>query len=313
MTAGKFGWLGAACAAVVFAAAGPAYSVETGPVAASRSNSAPPAVSARGDSSASAADAQEMEEAALEGFDEGVEPAPTQPVIQLEWSGNPGAYEESLQRRNLNPLFVEARQQIGKQELVAAKQVDAARMWANLESFIDLLLDKRRMSRLETASEMGDALLQIDEGTWTALRIGGESYALAAEIQALRTWLLKEWRVSSERDPGVKALLAAEGRIRPVRTDSRAIRFMALIQMGGGDDSGPIPVDEFGAALMSEDAETISKVLKALRGQLRKMTRQQIVELLEFVRHEKIELDGLAEKFEIAGAALGLKNVELDF
>jgi hypothetical protein len=250
---------------------------------------------------------------------DGVEPAPLRPLVQLEWSENPGVFEEALRRRHQNILYPEARREVSKTELTKAKKVDAKRMWDNLEGFIELLLGKQRMSKLETASEMGDALLQIDEGTWRALRIGGESYALAKSIQEMRTWLLGEWRVSSERDPGVEALLAAENRIPSVKTDSPATRFMALIQSAENTaNPGPVPTEEFAAALMSEDMDSVAQILGALRGRLRRQVAEQLVVLLEFVRwqalnpefvqREELALRGLADKFRVAGIALGKKD-----
>ena len=258
-------------------------------------------------------------------LEENVEPAPKRPLVQLEWSKNPGVFEEDLRRRDQNSLYFESRREIGKAELRAAKKLDAKRMWQDLEDFIDLMLDKRRMSRLETASEMGDALLTLDEGTWRALQVGGESYALAQAIQELRSWLLLEWRVSSERDPGVAALLAAEGRIPTVETGSRAIRFMALIQGatarptdGEASATGPILIDELGTALMSEDRDTIVQVLESSRGELRSQLRLQLVSLLEWIRSQAMrpgveirdedESKGLADKFAAVGVALGMEE-----
>jgi hypothetical protein len=245
-------------------------------------------------------------------IEEAEEPSSPAPGAPLEWSENPGVYESDLLRRFGNPLYLESRRQIGEGELLEAKRRDAEQMWQVLESFIDLLSDKGSMSRFELASQMGDALLRIDEGTWAALRVGGEAYPLAAAIQNLRTWLLKEWRVSSAADPGVKALLDAEARIPIVETESLAIRFLALIQAGDVDEQeGPIRRYEFGTALMNEDPASIRKVYAALRGELKSTMQKQLTLLLEEIAREEIEFEGRDRKVAVVTGLLGLNPADL--
>ncbi|MCP5039974.1 MAG: hypothetical protein GY944_03020 [bacterium] len=226
-------------------------------------------------------------------------------VPMLEWSKTPGVYEGELRRRYENPLYVSSRREIGEEELTAAKQRDAKKMWDVLEDYIGLANDKDRMARYEVASEMGDALLRIDEGTWEALRVGGEAYALAGAIQELRQRLLSRWREAAARDPGVKALLDAEARIPSVKTDSSAIRFLALIQTGGNDDAGPIRRYEFGTALVSEEPEAIRQVYKSLRGDLKKTVREQLARVLEDIGRDEIEFEGKDRKVAVVAKLLG--------
>ena len=236
------------------------------------------------------------------------EPADVVPAFLLDWSAVPGVYESDLSRRSGNSLYLESRRQIAESELLEAKRRDASRLWESLEAFIDLLLDKNRMSRFELASQMGDALLRIDEATWNALRVGGQAYELAASIQKLRTWLLNEWQVSSDADPGVKALLDAEARIPTVETNSSAIRFLALIQAADADEAeAPIRTHEFGVALMSEEPETIRRVYEALRGDLKRKLELQLTVLLEEIDREQIELDQRDQKITEIIDLLGLE------
>lgn len=248
----------------------------------------------------------------IEETEEAEEPSSPAPAAPLEWSENPGVYESDLFRRFGNPLYLESRRQIGEEELLEAKRRDAEQMWKVLESFIDLLSDKGRMSKFELASQMGDALLRIDEGTWTALRVGGAAYPLAAAIQNLRASLLKQWRVSSAADPGVKALLDAEARIPTVETESLAIRFLALIQAGDGDEKeGPIRRYEFGTALMNEDPVSIRKIYGALRGELKFTMQKQLTLLLEEIDREEIEFAGRDRKVAVVIGLLGLNPADL--
>jgi hypothetical protein len=161
---------------------------------------------------------------------------------------------------------------------------------------------------------MGDALLRIDEGTWSALRVGGEAYNLAAAIQKLRSELLKDWQVSSAADPGVKALLDAEARIPIVYTQSATIRFLALIQAGDSDrDPGPIRRHEFAHALMTEDPASIKKIYRALRGQLKSTMREQLTLLLREIAREQIEFEGRDQKVAVVTGMLGVSPAELGF
>ncbi len=245
-------------------------------------------------------------------------PAPEEAVAEvsaplLEWSEKPGVYEGELRRRHQNPLYVDSRREIGEGDLSEAKRRDAKQMWATLESYISLANDKSRMGRYELASEMGDALLRLDETTWNALRVGGEAYALAAAAQKIRASLLDAWQDVASVDPGVKALLDAEARIPAVKTESPAIRFLALLQVEpgkGGEDGGPIRRYELGAALLSEDAETIRKVHSLLRGELRSSVREQLASVLTDIGRDEIEFDGKWQKVTVAAELLKRQPAE---
>jgi hypothetical protein len=232
------------------------------------------------------------------------------PEVLLDWSEVPGVFENDLFRRSGNALYLESRRRIAEAELLTAKRRDAARMWESLESFIDLLSDKNRMSKFELASQMGDALLRIDEATWSALRVGGRAYELAATIQETRSWLLDAWRVSSDADPGVKALLDAEARIHTVETGSPAIRFLALIQAADLDSTeAPIQAHEFGVALMSEELATIRTVYQALRGELKETLALQLAVLLDEIERDQIEFEQRDQKVAEVVDLLGLESV----
>lgn len=223
----------------------------------------------------------------------------------LEWSAKPGVFEADLRRRYGNPLYLESRREFGEEELLEARRRDADLMWGVLENYIELVSDKNRMARFELASQMGDALLRIDEGTWKALRAGGEAYALAASIQELRSRLLAEWKVAAARDPGVKALLDAERRIPSVKTGAEAIRFLALIQSAGADEDGPIRRYEFGAALLSEEPDTIRSVYKSLRGELKSTVREQLTRVLQEIGREEVDFERKREKVALVAGLLG--------
>ncbi len=232
------------------------------------------------------------------------------PEVLLDWSEIPGVFESDLFRRSGNALYLESRRRIGEVELLAAKRRDAERLWRSLESFIDLLSDKNRMSKFELASQMGNALLRIDEATWSALRVGAQAYELAASIQATRSRLLDAWQVSSDADPGVKALLDAEARIPTVETGSSAIRFLALIQAGDSDPTqAPIQSHEFGVALMSEEPATIRTVYQALRGELKKKLALQLAALLDDIERDQIEFEQSDLKIAEVVDLLGLEPV----
>lgn len=236
-----------------------------------------------------------------------LEAKPAVPEVELEWSKTPGVYESELLRRYGNPLYRETRRKVDERALRAAKRKDAEEMWNVLESFIGLLSDKNRMAKYELASQMGDGLLRLDEGTWAALRVGGEAYKLAGAIQDVRGELLKEWRVAAEADPGVKALLDAEGRIPTVKTGSSSIRFLALIQAASDDEQdAPIDRNEFAAALMSEEPAAIRDVYRALRGDLKRTVKQQLTRLLEEVGREEINFAGRNERVAVVTELLGV-------
>jgi len=239
-------------------------------------------------------------------------PAPELDLL-LEWSENPGVFEDDLHRRHGNLLYLESRREIGEAELAEAKRHDAEQMWDVLENYIGLAHDKNRMARYELASEMGEALLRIDEGTWAALRVGGEAYALAAAIQNMRHSLLEAWQAAADGDPGVKALLDAEARIPPVETESSSIRFLALLQAGDNADGGPIRRYEFGTALISQSPEDIRQVYEALRGDLKKTLEEQLVRVLEDIGREQIEFEGKAEKVALVAALLDRQPEEFGF
>ena len=232
------------------------------------------------------------------------------PEVLLDWSEIPGVFESDLFRRSGNALYLESRRRIGEVELLAAKRRDAERLWRSLESFIGLLSDKNRMSKFELASQMGNALLRIDEATWSALRVGAQAYELAASIQATRSRLLDAWQVSSDADPGVKALLDAEARIPTVETGSSAIRFLALIQAGDSDPTqAPIQSHEFGVALMSEEPATIRTVYQALRGELKEKLALQLAALLDDIERDQIEFEQSDLKIAEVVDLLGLEPV----
>ncbi|MDP6979481.1 MAG: hypothetical protein QF570_12915 [Myxococcota bacterium] len=231
----------------------------------------------------------------------------------LEWSEKPGVYEGELRRRHNNPLYVDSRREIAESDLSEAKRRDAAQMWAALESYVGLANDKKRMARYELASEMGEALLRLDENTWNALRVGGEAYALAAATQKVRTSLIDSWQDVASVDPGVKALLDAEARIPSVETESPAIRFLALLQAESGEageEDGPIRRYELGAALLSEDAETIRKVHALLRGDLRDSVREQLASVLSDIGRAELEFEGKWEKVTVAAELLEKRPVD---
>jgi hypothetical protein len=223
-----------------------------------------------------------------------------EPEVFFEWSKSPAAHEADLLRRWNNPLYIEARRTIDEDELRAAKRIDADQQWQELEAYIGLISDKKRMARYESASQMADALLRIDEGTWNALRVGGQAYDLAKSIQTVRRELMGKWRESSAGDPGVKALLDAEDRLPAVDTESAAIRFIALIQ---AEDS-PIPAHEMGTALMSEGAGSISKVYDSLRGELKSNLKKQLEVVMQEVGRDEIDFEGKAQKVAIVAKLL---------
>lgn len=225
---------------------------------------------------------------------------PVEPEVVFEWSKFPAVHEADLLRRRNNPLYIEARRTIDEDELRAAKRIDADQQWQELEAYIGLISDKKRMVRYESASQMADALLRIDEGTWNALRVGGKAYDLAKSIQTVRRELMGKWRESSAGDPGVKALLDAEDRLPAVNTDSAAIRFIALIQA----EESPIPAHEMGTALMSEGAGAISKVYNSLRGELKSNMRKQLKVLMQEVGRDEIDFEGKDQKVAIVAKLL---------
>ncbi len=244
---------------------------------------------------------------------EDLEGPPTEepePLPLLEWSEKPGVYENELRRRHQNPLFVESRQEILEADVMEARRRDAERMWQVLEDYISLANDKDRMARYEVASEMGEALLRFDENTWSALRTGGEAFALAAATQRIRSDLLQAWQDVASVDPGVKALLDAEARIPAVKTESSAIRFLALLQAEDPDDEGPLRRYELGAALLSEDVETIREVHSLLRGELRSAVRSQLESVLGEIGREQIEFEGKREKVKAAAELLGRRPAD---
>jgi len=228
-----------------------------------------------------------------------------EPLARLEWSERPGVFEAGLRRRHGNPLFVDSRREVEEAEVLEARGRDAEQMWIALEDYVDLARDKKRMARYELASEMGEALLRLDENTWGALQTGGEAYALAAATQEIRLSLIDVWRDVATVDPGVKALLDAEERVPAVETDSAAIRFLALVQAEYGDQEGPLRRYEYGAALLSEDVETIEKVHSLLRGELRDSVRRQLASVLEDIGREEIEFEGKREKVTAVAEMLG--------
>lgn len=233
-----------------------------------------------------------------------------EPKVTIAWSAKPGVYERELMRRHDNPLYVESRQEVSEADLLDARRRDAERMWNALESYIELANDKDRMARYEVASKMGEALLRLDENTWSALRAGGEAYALAAATQEIRKQLLARWRDVASVDPGVKALLDAEARIPAVETDSPAIRFLALLQAADPDDEGPIRRYEVGAALLSEDVATIRKVHALLRGELRRSVRDQLGSVLADIGRDEIEFEGKQEKVTAVADLLGKRPAD---
>ncbi|MFB0978886.1 MAG: hypothetical protein QMC73_14590 [Myxococcota bacterium] len=228
---------------------------------------------------------------------------PVEPEVVFEWSKFPAVHEADLLRRWNNPLYIEARRMIDEDEVRAAKRIDADQQWQELEAYIGLISDKKRMVRYESASQMADALLRIDEGTWNALRVGGKAYDLAKSIQTVRNELMGKWRESSAGDPGVKALLDAEDRLPAVDTDSAAIRFIALIQA----EESPIPAHEMGTALMSEGAGSISKVYDSLRGELKSNMKKQLKTVMQEVGRDEIDFEGKDQKVAIVAKLLEAK------
>lgn len=222
--------------------------------------------------------------------DLGAPPAAIAPM-RLEWTPNPGAFEDELRRRVANPLFSSDRQVVLPAELRAAKIRDAEEARAVLAEVVDLALDRNKLARAESLDEIEPALARHDELIRTALGVGGEALPLADSVRRSRAALVVAWRERNAESPEILAALTAHAKSfdDPAATDP----FVAQLLR----EDGPIPPDEVASALLSEPPATMALALDALPSGARKSARSSGLALLEQVESLGVEIeDGEAKR-----------------
>jgi hypothetical protein len=210
-------------------------------------------------------------------------PEPAIVPATLGWTPHPGAFETDLQRRNANPLYPRSRQIVTEAELRDAKTRDAADEWKVLDTFIEVQLDKKSLSRSSTVREIDDALRRISRVMRAALEVGGEGDRLIQPLAALRVELIAAWRERNADESAVLDRLAGienSGELNDLKTRDE---FVAQLLR----EKGPILAEEQAAAILSEAPDSIARAMSILTDRRRKAIRADGVE-----RVRALELEG---------------------
>lgn len=231
---------------------------------------------------------------------EGALAQPAMPIVRerLEWTPNPGAFEQELRRRIGNPLFSPERQIVRAEELRAAKIRDAADARAVLSDVVDLSLDRAKLARAESLDEMRPAMKRYQGLLRTAMGVGGEGTQLAESLRRSRATLIEQWREAHEDAPEILGALEEIERSGQLDEPASTNTFAAQLLR----DDGPIAPGELTPALLSESPETIDIVLGTFDRAKRSQVRLAGLELIRNLQSLGVEIEGEQAKVDLLTA-----------
>lgn len=224
--------------------------------------------------------------------DSGDPPAPQEP---LDWSPNPGAFEQALRRRVSNPLFPSERQRVQAAELRAAKIRDASDARAILSQFVEFSLERRKLARVKTIEEIDHALGRYQAVLLRVIGVGGEVTSLVGGLKLSRAALIDQWRVAHEDDPEILTALDTLLESDALNDPAAHSEFAAQLQR----EDGPIRPEELAPALLSESPHTVELVLATLSPERRDEIRIAALELIETLQSLGVEIQDELAKVEL--------------
>lgn len=221
--------------------------------------------------------------------------APTPPQEPLDWTPNPGAFEQELRRRVSNPLYPVERQVVRPAELKAAKIRDASDARAVLSEFVDLSLDRRKLAWVKTGEEIELALARYQTVRLAVIGVGGEALSLVGGLNLSRAALIEQWRVAHRDHPEILAALDSVAESDALGDSAAHNEFAAQLQR----EDGPILADELAPALLSETPDTIEVVLATLSPKQRSAFRIQALDLISSLQGLGVAIEDEQAKVDL--------------
>lgn len=216
------------------------------------------------------------------------------PVEVLDWTSNPGAFENSLLRRYENPLFPPSRRSVSEAELKSAIIRDADDAREVLADFVDLALEQRRMARLDDAADIEEALRQLDDAIARATAVGGEAFKLSRQLQKIRLELVSGWLADNPDDAAIQSALA---RFEEELAGRRALENNPFIAQLFRKD-GPTSDEDLAAALLSEDVATIEQAMPLLEPARWMAVQRSSPAVVSYASFGKAEIPDLDAKLQ---------------
>ncbi len=225
-----------------------------------------------------------------------------QPVSLIEagellWSQNPGAYERHLQRRYNNPLFPPNRQRVTLQELRSARARDQANAAAVRQEFYSFVRELDLPDDFMTLTEFNTLRKRTEDLHERALAVGGDVSDVVNGLIGLRKVLIQSVQEGASNNPdALSAIQKAESRYQAYARWAHIPVVMQNIQ-------DMFPGEELVPALLTEDPDTIRTVMGGLDDRIKKIVREEAINLVLQVAAEGKAIPRIGEKLD----ALGVK------
>jgi hypothetical protein len=221
-------------------------------------------------------------------------PAQAKAAKSLDWTPQPGAFEQSLRRRYHNPLYAPSRRRVSSQELQRAIIRDAGEARAVLADFMNLALQQRRMARLDDPADIDAAVADFKAQIRRARGVGGEAAKLADELILIRSQLMTSWR---ERNADAAELQRELDEIDKSLRRSAPVENNSFVAQLLRDDT-PTATADLAPALLSEDVDTIRLAMRKLDSGRASRARRDAPAVVSYVRLAGAEIEGFDARLE---------------
>ena len=221
---------------------------------------------------------------------------------RLDWSNNPGAFEQQLKRRFNNPLFPKNLRPVSHSELSEAKKRDNSDFEkANLK-FLNLTEKILKLPDEVTSSEINVIREEIDNLIEECIGIGGRANIVLENLIKLRHETISSWRKALQSHPEALETLNAAEEMNPINKPEFSHPF--IMQMMRKD--GPISSAEVLPSLLSEDSQTIRLVLGLMEKKELIPIQSTALSIIKSALDEGATIENLEGKLR----ALGIENLQ---
>lgn len=224
----------------------------------------------------------------------------SQSIENLNWSSQPGAFEQQLKRQYNNPLFPKELRIVTSDDLAKAKKRDMSdyeKAKFKVNSIMERIL---KLPDEMTSSEINKIREEIDNLIEECIGISGEANFLVDQLTKLRHQTISTWRKALKSYPEALEILNKAEKINPVNRPEFSTPF--VLQMMRED--GPISSAEVLPSLLSEDPETIRLVMGLMDSEKLTTIQSTALSIIQSAIKEGAKIENLEEKLK----ALGIKK-----
>ena len=193
------------------------------------------------------------------------------------WSESPGAYEMQLARRCNNPYFPAELQLVSVEELVKARAIDNSDYLLVEERFAQIGKEIETMPPKTTIAEVHKVRERIDDLILFSMGVGGHAYQIASKTNQLREALISDMREAFSKNPQASATIEEADQFHKQNVRRFYIPVMAQILR----ERSPIGKENTIPTILSENAETIARVMSVLKEETRLLFQREALELMK--------------------------------